>query len=151
MILQQPADRVQDAGPPMGVERRHSGRSDPKFQNRFRMAMLQLVLVALVPMMVISLVVSHSVQHPEVFLDSPWVPLATLAMSITAAALILHRCDRVSSRYCGPTFRIIKTLESVRRGERVKPVRTRANDEFAELAQELNRTFAKLGVLEDDA
>jgi hypothetical protein len=151
MILQQPADRVQAAASPGREERRKSWRSEPAFQNRFRLAMLQLVLVALAPATVISLVVTHSVQHPETFLDSPWVPLATLAMTVAAGALILRECDRLSSRFCGPTFRIIQALQAVRRGERVGPVRTRAGDEFAELARELSETLVKLGVMDDDA
>ena len=151
MTLHESATRAQAAMAPGREERRHSWRSEPAFQNRFRLAMLKLVLAALAPAMVISLVVTHSVLHPETFLDSPWVPLGTLAMTIAAGALILRECDRVSSRYCGPTFRIIQTLQAVRRGERVKPVRTRESDEFAELAQELSETFVKLGVMDDDA
>jgi len=150
MALQEAADRLQVGASQELDERRHNWRSDPVFQNRFRVAMMQLVAVALVPALVLSLVVTHSVRHPDVFLDSPWVPLGTLALSIAAAALIIRRCDKVSSRYCGPTFRIIQMLQSVRRGERPEPVRVRRKDEFADLVQELNETLAQLGAMPND-
>ncbi len=151
MALQQPASRVQAAAAPRQEERRHNWRSAPGFQTRFRVAMLQLGLVALTPAVVISLAVTHSVKHPDVYLASPWVLLATLVTAVVAGALILRQCDRVSSRYCGPTYRIIKTLESIQRGERPKPVGVRANDEFRDLVAEMNKTFVELGVMDEDA
>ena len=149
MEHQQHAERVQAAAAPAEEERRRSWRSAPEFQNRFRVAMLQLVLAALTPAVVISLAVSHSVRHPEVYLASPWVLLATLATAVVVSVLILRQCDRVSSRYCGPTFRIIKMLEEIQAGERPKPVGVRANDEFTDLVAELNKTFVKLDLMDD--
>jgi len=104
MILQQSADRVHEAAAPAREERRQNWRNDPGFQNRFRLAMLQLVLAALTPTMVISLVVSHSVKYPEIYLDSPWVLLATLATAFTAAAR--GTGTATSATCCAPTATI---------------------------------------------
>ena len=149
MDVQQAAGQVQAESIPAQIERRMSHRSDPAFQNRFRLALMKLVFTALVPTVVLSLIVSHTVVHPDAFLDSPWVLLATAAASIAAAILILQRCDKMSNRFCGPTYRIIQTLEAVHRGERAQPVRVRKNDEFEELVHHLNKTFIELGVMDD--
>lgn len=150
MEIPQTAGRVQVASIPAREERRKSHRSDPAFQNRFRLALMQLVLVALVPAVGLSLVVNHLVLHPDTFLESPWVLLAAVVACLASAILIVGRCDRVSNRYCGPTFRIIEVLEAIQRGERVQePLRVRKNDEFEPLVEQLNRAFTKLGVLDD--
>jgi len=150
MNAQQAADHVQIGLSPMQEERRTSHRSDPDFQNRYRLALMQLVLVALIPAAALSLFVSHAVRHPEVFLDSPWVPIATAVVTIVVAGWIVRRCDKVSNRYCGPTFRLMRTVDAIRRGERVKPVRVRRNDEFEQLVEHLNAAFVQLGVMDDD-
>jgi hypothetical protein len=111
---------------------------------------MQLVLVALVPVAALSLFASHAVQHPEVFLDSPWVPLGTAVLALAFTVLIVRRCDKISNRYCGPTFRLMKAVETIRRGERAKPVRVRKNDEFEQLVHHLNAAFIQLGVMDDD-
>jgi hypothetical protein len=150
MDAQQAADRVQIGITPEQRDRRLSHRSDPDFQNRYRLALMQLVLVALVPVAALSLFVTHAVQHPEIFLDSPWVPLGTAVLTVAFTVLIVRRCDKISNRYCGPTFRLMKAVETIRSGERAKPVRVRKNDEFEELVHHLNAAFIQLGVMDDD-
>jgi hypothetical protein len=149
MAVQQAADRVQVGSSPAHEERRQSHRSDPAFQNRFRLALMKLVFTALVPTVVLSLIVSHTVLYPDAFLDSPWVLLATAVASIAVGVLILQRCDKVSNRYCGPTYRIVEALKAIHRGERAQPVKVRKNDEFEELVHHLNRTFVELGLMDD--
>ena len=149
MAVQQAADHVQVGVIPAPEERRKSHRSDPVFQNRFRLALMKLVLAALVPTVALSLIVNHTVLHPETFLESPWVLLATAVASAAAAILILRQCDKVSNRYCGPTYRIIRALEAIQRGERAQPLQVRKNDEFEQLAQHLNRAFIELGVMDE--
>lgn len=148
MAVQQAADRVQVGSSPAREEKRKSHRSDPAFQNRFRLALMKLVFTALAPTVVLSLIVSHTVLHPDAFLDSPWVLLATAAASFVIGILILQRCDKVSNRYCGPTRRIVQTLEAVHRGERAQPVRVRKNDEFEELVHHLNQALVELGAMD---
>jgi len=150
MDAQQAADRVQIGITPAPEERRTSHRSDPDFQNRYRAALMRLVLVAMVPVAALSLFASHAVRHPEVFLDSPWVPLGTAVLTLAFTVLIVRRCDKISNRYCGPTFRLMKVVETIRRGERAKPVRVRKNDEFEQLVHHLNAAFIQLGVMDDD-
>jgi len=150
MSIQQSADQLQVAVPPASVERRKSLRCDPRVQNRYRLALLQLVVVALIPAAALSLFASHAVRHPEIFLDSPWVPISTAVLSVAIAAWIVRRCDQVSNRYCGPTFRLMQAVEAIRRGERPKPVRVRKNDEFEQLVHQLNAMLIQLGVMEDD-
>jgi methyl-accepting chemotaxis protein len=149
MAVQQAADRVQVGSNPVREDRRESHRSDAVFQNRFRLALMKLVFTALVPTVALSLIVSHTILHPDAFLDSPWVLFATAAASLAIAILILQRCDKVSNRYCGPTRRIVQTLEAVQRGERAQPVRVRKNDEFEELAHHLNQALVELGAMDD--
>jgi len=149
MAAEQAADRMSVGVSERQEERRKSHRNDPEFQNRFRLSLMQLVLLALVPTVALSLVVNHTVVHPEAFLESPWVFLATAAACATAAVLLLRRCDKVSNRYCGPTYRIIQVLDAISRGERVQPLRVRKNDEFEQLVKHLNRAFVKLGVMDE--
>ena len=56
MAVQQAADQVQVGSSPVPEERRRSQRSDPAFQNRFRLALMKLVFTALVPTVVLSLI-----------------------------------------------------------------------------------------------
>lgn len=149
MSVQQAADQVEIGLSPAREERRKSHRSDPSFQNRYRLALLQLVLLALIPTVALSLFVNHAVQRPDVFLDSPWVPLATAVLTVALWAWILRRCDKISNRYCGATYRLTQAIEAIRRGERVKPVRVRQDDEFEPLVQLLNATFTQLGVMDE--
>ncbi len=149
MTVQQAADRVQVGSSPAQEDQRKSDRSDPAFQNRFRLALMKLVFAALLPTVVLSLIVSHTVLHPDAFLDSPWVLIATAAGGAVVAMLILQRCDKLSNRYCGPTYRIVNTLKAIQRGERAQPVRVRENDEFEALVHHLNQTLVKLGVMDD--
>jgi hypothetical protein len=150
MRVQQAADRVQIGVTPTQEDQRKSHRSDPDFQNRYRLALMQLVLMALIPTAVLSLFVSYAIRHPEVFLDSPWVPLGTALFTVAFAGWIVRRCDKVSNRYCGPTFRLMQAVKDIRRGERVQPVRVRKNGEFEQLVQHLNAAFIQLGVMDDD-
>jgi len=149
MEAHQPADRAQVAFRALREERRRSHRCDPRVQNRYRLALLQLVVVALIPAVAPSLFASYAVHHPAVFLDSPWVPIATTALSVSVAAWIVRRCDQVSNRYCGPTFRLLEAVEAIRRGERPRPVRVRKNDEFEQLVHALNGMLIQLGVMEE--
>lgn len=149
MEAHQPADRAQLGLRAAPEERRKSHRCDPRVQNRYRLALLQLVVVALIPAAALSLFANHAVRHPEVFLASPWVPIATAVLSVSVAAWIVRRCDQVSNRYCGPTFRLLQAVEAIRRGERPGPVRVRKNDEFEQLVHELNGMLIQLGVMVD--
>ena len=149
MSIQRTATHAQAESAPAVKDRRKTHRSDRAFQNRFRLAMLQLVAVAVVPLALLSLGVSHTLRNPHVFLNSLWAPILLTVAGIAAGVLIVRRCDKVSNRYCGPTVRIIGTLEAIRRGERPTPVQVREDDEFEHLVKQLNETFEHLGLMDD--
>jgi hypothetical protein len=55
---------------------------------------------------------------------------------------------KLSNRFAGPVYRVRLTLESLARGETVRPVRFRDGDFWCELAPKLNVLAARLGQLE---
>lgn len=133
------------------ADRRRGHRIDPAFQSRFRLRMLGLALVVATLCMLLSRGVSWVVAHPESLPESLWVPATLAGLGVLASAAILGLCDRLSHRYCGPAWRILRTLEAVRRGERPEPIRLRRGDEFQELAEELNGVLRQLGALDPPA
>lgn len=133
------------------ADRRRGYRIDPAFQSRFRLRILGLALVVATLAMLLSRGVAWVVAHPERLPESLWVPAALAGLGVLASAVILGLCDRLSHRYCGPTWRLLRTLEAVRRGERPEPVRLRHGDEFQDLAEELNAVLRHLGAMDPPA
>jgi hypothetical protein len=122
-------------------ERRQTYRIDVGFQNRFRRTVLALALLTTAMTGLFSASVLYIVTNLDTLLDHLWVPVAFFALSWAFGGLIFYLCDRLSHRFCGPVYRILKELEAVRRGERPGPIRLRSGDEFQELAEALNATF----------
>lgn len=130
-------------------DRRKGYRIDPAFQSRFRATMLAFSVGILMMTALLAGGVRHVVEHPESVPLSPWVPAGFFALALAIGGVVFHLTDRLSHRYCGPIHRITRTLEAIGRGERPEPIRLRRNDEFQELAANLNDALRKLGAMED--
>ncbi len=137
--------------PPRNKDRRKSYRIDPKFQNRFRAAMLAFAVVILLLAQLTSLGVAYAATHPVEYLQTLWLPVGWALLSIPATISIFYLSDRLSHRLCGPVFIMRRTLEAVRRWERPKPIQLRRRDEFRELANELNATLVALDAMDEKA
>ena len=131
---------------PRKRDRRRSYRIDPKFQNRFRAAMLAFAIAVLLLAKITSLGVAYSAAHPVEYL---WPPIWWALLSIPGAILIFYLSDMLSHRLCGPVFIMTRTLEAVRRGERPKPIQLRQKDEFRDLADALNATLVALDAMDE--
>ncbi len=136
---------------PRKRDRRRSYRIDPKFQNRFRAAMLAFAIAVLLLAKITSLGVAYTAAHPIEYLRTLWLPIGWALLSVPGAIFILYLSDRLSHRLCGPVFIMTRTLEAVRRGERPKPIQLRRKDEFGDLANALNATLVGLDAMDDKA
>ncbi len=136
---------------PRNEDRRRSYLIDPKFQNRFRAAMLAFAVVILLLAQLTSLGVAYAATHQVEYLRTLWLPVGWALLSIPATISIFYLSDRLSHRLCGPVFIMRRTLEAVRRGERPEPIQLRRKDEFRELADALNETLVALDAMDEKA
>ncbi len=134
---------------PRNEDRRRSYRIDPKFQNRFRAAMLAFAIVILLLTNLTSLAVAYAVAHPIEYLR--WLPVGWALLTVPGAIFIFYLSDRLSHRLSGPVFNMMRTLEAVRRGERPEPIQLRRKDEFRDLANALNATLVELDAMDEKA
>jgi len=122
-----------------------------KFQSRFLMSMLLLeAQVACITTGLLSLAWTYIIK-----LEDPQAGIATLGtivffLSISIAFVVTSGfiAISISHRICGPVYNIMRALDAVKRGEKVGPIHLRKGDDFCELADAVNETFAKLGILE---
>jgi hypothetical protein len=129
-------------------DRRKSYRIAPEFQNRFRTTIMVLALVISVIALLLSLSVAWVVAHRDSLPETLWIPVSLTLVGVGMGMVVVLLCDRLSHRYCGPAFRMMRTLQGVRRGERPEPIRLRSKDEFHDLAEELNATLQQLGAMD---
>lgn len=122
-------------------DRRQTYRIDAEFQSRFRMMILGLAFLATAMTALFSASVLYVVRNPDSLPDRLWVPVGFFVLAWLLGGWIVYLCDRLSHRFCGPVYRILKELEAVRRGERPGPIRIRRGDEYRELVEALNATF----------
>jgi hypothetical protein len=129
------------------VDRRKSFRVDPAFQNRFRLRILALALAISMLGVLVMIGAAAATMLPALSDHRTLMQIAIISVALGEGFLIIYACDRFSHRYCGAVYRIQKTLEAVRRGERPDPIRVRSGDEFVELADQLNATLVELGAM----
>lgn len=122
-------------------ERRQTYRIDTSFQNRFRLMILGFAFLTTTMTALFCASVLYVVMNPDSLPDRLWVPVTFFALSWALGGVIFYLCDRLSHRFCGPVYRILKELDAARRGERPGPIRLRRGDELRELAEALNATF----------
>lgn len=119
---------------------------DPGFQGRFLRMILTLLFAVLffgivMPVFFCVIVLeSASMQGPS----SPLVVLAAGALAFVISACIARLTIRMSHRICGPVFRIQKSLECMKRGERPQRIVLRKGDELVELVELLNEVVDSL-------
>lgn len=148
MSLQQIAVRLQLPIARRGEDRRRSFRVDPEFQNRFRLRILALALFIMLVVAMVSVGAVLATRLPPFSQDTILLQIVVAGLALGEGFLIFLICDRFSHRYCGPVYRMQKTLEAVRREERPDPIRLRSQDEFGELAGLLNSVLVQLGVMD---
>jgi hypothetical protein len=130
------------------ADRRRGHRLDPAFQTRFRTMLLAFSALILVAAGLLATGVRYVIENPDTVPTSAWVPGTFIALALCIGVAILRLSDRISHRFCGPIRRICATLEAVQRGERPPAIRLRKGDEFQELAEAINATLRRLGVLD---
>lgn len=148
MSFQQIAARLQLPLVRRNTDRRKSFRIDPEFQNRFRLRILALALAISLLGAIASLGAAYAFGLVATSHDRTPMQILVVALALGAGLLIIFACDRLSHRYCGPVYRIQKTLEAIRRGERPEPIHLRGDDEFVELAHLLNLALVELGAMQ---
>ncbi len=147
MSLQQIAVRLQLPIARRQQDRRRSFRVDPEFQNRFRLRILSLALFIMIVVALVSVGAVLATRLPPFSHDTILLQILVASLAFGECFLLFLICDRFSHRYCGPVYRIQKTLEAIRRQERPDPIRVRSKDEFSELADLLNSVLVQLGAM----
>jgi hypothetical protein len=67
-----------------------------------------------------------------------------LLASFVVLPLVIYDILRMSNRFCGPLFRLRRSLRALARGEHVDPISFRDGDFWPEIAQEFNALLACL-------
>jgi hypothetical protein len=67
-----------------------------------------------------------------------------LIASIVILPVIIYDILQFSNRFCGPLFRIRRSLQALNRGERVAPIQLRKNDFWKDFAQEINTVLTRV-------
>ncbi len=67
-----------------------------------------------------------------------------LVASFLVLPLVIFDVVRMSNRFCGPLFRLRRSLRALARGEPVAPISFRDGDFWPEIAQEFNALLARL-------
>lgn len=67
-----------------------------------------------------------------------------LVASFLVLPLVVYDMVRMSNRFCGPLFRLRRSLRALARGEPVAPISFRDGDFWPEIAQEFNALLVRL-------
>ncbi len=77
--------------------------------------------------------------------DEMWFHFGpALVASFLILPLVVYDILRMSNRFCGPLFRLRRSLRALARGEPVEPISFREGDFWPEIAQEFNALLARL-------
>lgn len=77
--------------------------------------------------------------------DDMWFHFGpALVASFLLLPLVVCDLVRMSNRFCGPLFRVRRSIRALARGEHVDPISFRDGDFWPELAQEFNTLLARV-------
>ena len=82
---------------------------------------------------------------PFTHLDDMWFQYGpALIASFILLPLVIYDIVRTSNRFTGPLLRLRRNMQSLAKGELVKPIRFRDGDFWQELAQEFNAVVQRV-------
>ncbi len=119
---------------------------DPKVQGAL---ILRIVLYWIVCVVAITLallcwrIITGPARMFYLHFDDMWFHFGpALVASFLLLPLVIYDVVKISNRFCGPLFRMRRSMRELARGEHVDPISFRDGDFWPEIAQEFNALLA---------
>jgi hypothetical protein len=124
---------------------------DPKVQGALILRVVLYWVVCLVTMTLMLLcwrIVTGPARAFYLHFDDMWFHFGpALIASFLLLPLVVYDVVQMSNRFCGPLFRLRRSLRALARGEHVDPISFRDGDFWSEFAQEFNTLLARVDSL----
>jgi hypothetical protein len=121
---------------------------DPKVQGAL---VLKIVLYWMVCVVAIALallcwrIITGPARMFYTHFDDMWFHFGpALVASFLLLPLVIYDVVQTSNRFCGPLFRMRRSIRALARGEHVDPISFRDGDFWPEVAQEFNTLLARI-------
>lgn len=129
------------------VNRRRKYLIDPRCQWIYIFHILVLEILVAIPCVLLTAIVTLYMVKSGAHGDGVWIKVLALTafLSLATSAFLVYLGVRVSNRIFGPIYRFqIVFDQAAETGHVPHDIRLRPNDEFKDLADAMNRYFARL-------
>ena len=120
---------------------------DPKVQGALilRVALYWVVCVVTITLMLLCWRIVTGPARPfYTHFDDMWFHFGpAVVASFLLLPLVIYDIVQMSNRFCGPAFRLRRSVRALSRGEHVHPISFRDGDFWPEFAQEFNTLLAR--------
>ena len=120
---------------------------DPKVQGALilRVALYWVVCVVTITLMLLCWRIVTGPARPfYTHFDDMWFHFGpALVASFLLLPLVIYDIVQMSNRFCGPAFRLRRSVRALSRGEHVHPISFREGDFWPEFSQEFNTLLAR--------
>jgi len=121
---------------------------DPKVQGALilRVVLYWMVCVVTITLMLLCWRIMTGPARPfYTHFDDMWFHFGpALVASFLLLPLVVYDIVQMSNRFCGPLFRLRRSVRALARGEHVAPISFRDGDFWPEFAQEFNTLLARV-------
>ncbi len=128
---------------------------DPKVQGALIMRVMLYWVVCVVTIALMLLcwrIVTGPARVFYLHFEDMWFHYGTaLIASFLLLPLVVYDIVQMSNRFCGPLFRLRRSMRALARGEHVHPISFREGDFWPEFAQEFNALAARIELIHGKA
>ncbi len=130
-----------------GIRKRRQLFVDPKVQGALilRVVTYWIICVVTITLMILCWRIVTGPARPfYLHFDDMWFHFGpALVASFLLLPLVIYDIVQMSNRFCGPLFRLRRSIRALARGEHVAPISFRDGDFWPEFAQEFNMLLVK--------
>ncbi len=138
-----------------GERKRRQLFVDPKVQGALilRVALYWVVCVVTITLMLLCWrIITGPARMFYLHFEDMWFHYGpALIASFLLLPLVIYDVVQMSNRFCGPLFRLRRSIRALARGERVEPISFRDGDFWLEFAQEFNSLAVRMQLLDGEA
>jgi hypothetical protein len=130
-----------------GMPKRKQLFVDPKVQGALILRVVTYWIICMVTVTLMILcwrIVTGPARPFYLHFDDMWFHFGpALVASFLLLPLVVYDIVQMSNRFCGPLFRLRRSIRALARGEHVAPISFRDGDFWPEFAQEFNMLLVK--------
>jgi hypothetical protein len=131
-----------------GKRKRRQLFVDPKVQGALVLRVVlywAICVVAIALMLLCWRIITGPARLFYTHFDAMWFHYGpVLVASFFLLPLVVYDIVEMSNRFCGPLFRLRRSMRALARGEHVNPISFREGDYWPEFAQEFNALLARI-------